>query len=184
MPCTNCWYVLFCDALQYQRITISSSYWIYLGFMMLGSLKYTQLTDQYPSPVLLRLSWLWKSSKDINHQVLITFQQNWFSQEIEKYALRYILTNSSWNVEELSQQCKEVKYCAYWQAMQKYLTVFEISSTLGTYWIQDCCSITTWPQPAHLSDMASNDRMFRMIKGELFYNIIPTMSIREGDKQC
>jgi len=71
---------------------------------MLGRLKYTQLSYQYPSPVLLRLSWLWKSGKDINHQVLITFQQNWFSQEVENYVLRYILTNSSWNAEELSQQ--------------------------------------------------------------------------------
>jgi len=145
---------------------------------MLGSLKYTQLSDQYPSPVNLRLSWLWKSGKYINHQVLITFQQNWFSQEIEKYALRYILTNSSWNAEELSQQCKGVKYRAYWQVMRKCLTVFEISNTLGTYWIRDC-SITTWPQPAQLSDMASNDRVFWMINRELFYNIIPNVSTRE-----
>jgi len=37
------------------------------------------------------------------------------------------------------------------------MTVFEISNTLGTYWIWGY-SITTWPQPAQLSGMASNDK--------------------------
>jgi len=80
---------------------------------MLGRMKYAQLSYQYPSPVLLRLSWLWKSGKDINHQVLITFQQKWFSQEVEEYVLRYVLTKFQLECRRIVSAVNGVKYCAY-----------------------------------------------------------------------
>jgi hypothetical protein len=59
--------------------------WLCVVLMILGRLKYIQ-----PSPVPLRLGLLLKGSTNVNHEVLITFHQNWFKPEVEYYVLKSI----------------------------------------------------------------------------------------------
>jgi hypothetical protein len=55
---------------------------MHIGLMMLGRLKYMQLRL-----LLLRLKWVLKCCKAIDHQVLIKLWQNWYKWEVKTYIL-------------------------------------------------------------------------------------------------
>ena len=55
----------------------------------------------------LRLSWVLKSKKDANHQILIKFQQNWLNRVWRTCSENSKFINSVWIKEELPEQWKE-----------------------------------------------------------------------------
>ena len=70
----------------------------------------------------LRLSWVLKSSKKTNHQVLIKLQQNCLKKGLEQFAVR--LTNSIWNKEELPEEWKSRSlYLSIRRAMKQIVVI-------------------------------------------------------------
>jgi hypothetical protein len=70
-----------------RRRNIFLSYWMYMGILMSGRLKYIQHNYWCLSSVLVNLRWLLKSLKGTNHHIVTKFQQKWLMQEVGQSAL-------------------------------------------------------------------------------------------------
>jgi hypothetical protein len=63
---------------------------MYMGLVMLGRLKYMQLSPLYASLVPPSFKMATEKFKMYKSPAFITFQQNWFKQEVGDYAVRSI----------------------------------------------------------------------------------------------
>jgi hypothetical protein len=88
------------------------TYWMYMWLVMLGRLKYMELSHLYLSQVALSLRWLLKSLKCINRQ-LFTFQENWFKQEVGDYAVKTINFVIPFSLRKNPSTVEGVNYCTY-----------------------------------------------------------------------
>jgi hypothetical protein len=140
---------------------------------MPGRLKYIQQSQQGLSPVPVT-TWLVKSLKHINHQVLIKFQQTRLKQGVEQFALRsmklliifriwrsclsgrspslYLFTR----VIKQTSNYRHITFVNYIQNIVQHHAVKAKSISTGNYWRSSMWILTQqinyWPYILLLSD--------------------------------